>query len=124
MKEIALTEAEKVKDLDPQQKWYSIHRKDGAETDFNGVFLKNAPEIKNGSDSLALYFLTAGEENGIKGNLLLFGDETVINDLATQICDLLDGKGRGKGQRFQAKVNNLKKINECEKLIGRYFERK
>lgn len=120
LKELALAEAEKIKVAQP--KWYSIHRKDGAETDFNSIFLKNAPEIKRGSDGLALYFLTAGEENGIKGNLLLFGDETVINDLGPQICELLDGKGRGKGQRFQAKVNNLKKINECEKLISKYFE--
>lgn len=124
LKELAIAEAEKFKNLDPQPKWYSIHRKDGAETDFNNVFLKNAPEIKNGSNGIALYFLTAGEENGTKANLLLFGDETVLNDLGTQICDLLDGKGRGKGQRFQAKVNNLKKINECEKLIGKYFEGK
>lgn len=124
LKELALHEAEKLKNLNPQPKWYSVHRKDGAETDFNSVFLKNAPEIKNGSDGLALLFHTACEENGTKGNLILVGDEGIIAELGPKICDLLDGKGRGKGQRFQAKVNNLKKINECEKLIGKYFEGK
>lgn len=124
LKELALSEADKLKKLDPQPKWYSVHRKDGAETEFNGVFLKNIPEIKSGSIGLALIFLTAGEENGTKGNMLLYGDEVVVTDLGSKLCELLDGKGRGKGQRFQAKVNNLKKINECEKIICKYFEEK
>lgn len=124
LKELAINEAENLKKLDPQPKWYSVHRKDGAETDFISIFLKNVPKIKNVADSLSLLFLTAGEENGSKGNLLLFGDEGAVTDLGSKICELLDGKGRGTGQRFQAKVNNLKKINECEKLIAKYFEAK
>lgn len=124
LKELAAFEAEKLKAMNPQPKWYSIHRKDGMDTDFNGTFLKNAPEIKNGTDGLALLFLSAGDENGQKGNIILVGDEKVVADLSDKICDLLDGKGKGKGQRFQAKVSNLKKISACEKLIAEYFAQK
>lgn len=124
LKELAVREAEKLKSLNPQPKWYSVHRKDGMDSDFNSLFLRNAPEIKNGSDGLSLLFLTAGEENGNKGNMMLFGDENVIAELGPKICDLLDGKGKGKGQRFQAKVNNLKQLKECEKVISQYFETK
>lgn len=124
LKELAVHEANKLKSMNPQPKWYSVHRKDGIDTDFNNVFLKNAPEIKNGTDGLSLLFLTSSDENGQKGNLILMGDENVIADLSDQICSLLDGKGKGKGQRFQAKVNQLKKLNACEKLIAEYFKQK
>lgn len=122
MKELAIAEAEKVKCLYPQPRWYSIHRKDGVETDFSSTFVKNVPEIRYRTDGLALYFLTAGEENGNKGNLLLFGDAKVINDLGSHICHVLEGRGKIAGQRYQAKVNNLKRIDECEEMIARYFD--
>lgn len=124
LKELAAYEGAKLKAMNPQPKWYSIHRKDGMDTDFNSTFLRNAPEIKNGTDGLSLLFLTAGDENGEKGNMVLVGDENVIADLGDKICNLLDGKGKGKGQRFQAKVNNLKKLSACEKLITEYFTQK
>lgn len=119
---MALHEATTLKAIDPQPKWYALHRKDGMDTDFNSVFLRNAPEIR--SDGLRLLFLTSTDENGEKGNLILVGDEQVIADLGDQICNLLDGKGKGKGQRFQAKVNKLKKLAACEKLIAEYFSQK
>lgn len=121
LKELAVLEANKLKAINPQPKWYSVHRKDGVDTDFNSIFLKNAPAIKNGADGLSLLFLTSSDENGQKGNLILVGDENVLADLSDQICNLLDGKGKGKGQRFQAKVNQLKKVPACEKLIAEYF---
>lgn len=124
LKELAVTEAEKLKALNPQPKWYSVHRKDGTDTDFNSIFMRNAPEIKNESDGLSLIFLTASEDQGTKGNVLLFGDENAISTLAPQLCDLLDAKGKAKGQRFQAKANNMKKISECEKVISNYFDQK
>lgn len=121
VKELAVYEAEKLKAINPLPKWYSLHRKDGMDFDFNNTFLKHAADILN---DLALLFLTAGDENGVKGNMVLAGSEEVITDLGDQICSLLDGKGRGKGQRYQAKVNNLKKLSACEKLIKEYFEKK
>lgn len=124
LKELAVHEAEKLKLMVPQPKWYSIHRKDGIDSDFNSVFLKNAPEIKNGTDGLSVLFLTSADESGEKGNMILFGNEAVIASLGDKLCDLLGGKGRGKGQRYQAKINNLKAIPACEKLIIEFFEQK
>lgn len=122
LKELAVGEANKLKAMNPQPKWYSIHRKDGIDTDFNSVFLKNAPEIKGkAEDGLSLLFITTSDDQGKVGNMLLEGDEKVIADLGDQICNLLDGKGKGKGKRFQARVNQLKKIAACEKLIEEYF---
>lgn len=125
LKELAVHEANKLKAMNPQPKWYSVHRKDGADTDFNKVFLKDAPEIKKKSeDGVSLLFLTSSDENGKAGNMLLVGDETVIADLGDQICNLLEGKGKGKGQRFLARISQLKKIAACEKLIDEYFTQK
>lgn len=125
LKELAVLEANKLKAMNPQPKWYSMHRKDGLDTDFNKVFLRDAPEIKNKTeDGLSLLFFTSSDESGKVGNLLLVGDENVIADLGEQICNLLDGKGKATGQRFLAKVNQLKKISACEKLIEEYFTQK
>lgn len=124
LKELAVLEAEKLKAIHPPPKYYTINRRDGMDTDFNSVFLRNIPEIKTDTDGPSLVFLTAADEKGEKGNLILFGEERIISELGDPICSLLEGKGRGKGQRYQAKVNNLKKLPECEKLIAEYFENK
>lgn len=121
LKEIAVYEAEKLKSLQPQPKWYSLHRTDGNELDFINAFLRNAPEIGQNDEGLQLLFLTAKEEGSNKGQLVLFGAPKVINELGPLVCDLLDGKGNGKGQRYQAKVNNLKQIKACEKRIMEFF---
>ncbi|XP_031632208.1 alanyl-tRNA editing protein Aarsd1-B isoform X2 [Contarinia nasturtii] len=124
LKELAVHEAARLKLINPQPKWYSLHRKDGIDTDFISTFLKNVPEIKNASNGLSLLFLTSAEESGERGNMILYGDENVVADLGDKLCEVLNGKGRGKGQRFQAKVNNLFKISACEKLIDEYFNHK
>lgn len=117
LKEIAQLEANKLKAITPLPRWYSVHRRDGIETDFNSVFLRNAPAIGDNDDNISLIFLTAGEEDSTKGTVQLLGKAEIVAQLAPQFCEILDGKGKANGQRFQAKVNNLKKVSECEKLI-------
>lgn len=124
LKEIAQLEAAKLKAINPLPAWYSVHRRDGIETDFNSVFLRNAPSIGDDDGAMALIFLTAGEEGSTKGTVQMLGKDDIVAKLAPQFCELLDGKGKANGQRFQAKVNNLKKISECEKLIEKHFEGK
>lgn len=34
----------------------------------------------------------------------------------------MDGKGAGKGNKFQAKVNNMKNFVKVESLIKEYFK--
>lgn len=121
LKEIAIFEANKLKSLAEQPRWYSLHRTDGIEPDFINTFLKNAPEISvSENNGLALLFLTVGDDTN-KGQLVLQGRSEVISALGAVICQTLDGKGNGKGTRFQGKINNLKRIAECEKLIKDYF---
>lgn len=38
-----------------------------------------------------------------------------------RICELLNGKGAGKNNKFQAKVNNMANRQKAEDLIKTYF---
>ena len=115
MTEVAMFEVEKLNRMDPKPRNYSIHRTDGAELDFINTFLRNAKVPDT------LLFLTAGDDTG-KGQLVLCGPPETIAKLGDEICKLLEGKGNGKGQRYNAKVNKLKNIPLCEKLISEYFQ--
>jgi len=124
LKEIATFEGEKLKALAELPRWYSLHRSDGIESEFINTFLKSAPAIsESDSTGLALLFLTTGDDTH-KGQLVLQGRPEVIAALGPVICQTLDGKGNGKGARFQGKVNNLKRIPECEKAIEEYFKQR
>ncbi|XP_058454098.1 alanyl-tRNA editing protein Aarsd1-like [Malaya genurostris] len=114
--ELAVHEAEKINSLDPKPKFYAIHRTDGADSDFINVFLRNIKLTD------CFFFLTNGDESG-KGQLLLYGKPEEISLLGEDICKILDGKGTGKGSRFNAKVNKLKPSNldQCQKLVEQYF---
>lgn len=103
-------------------KWHAVNRNYGIEPDFINTFLQNVSSVITDGDGLSLLMLTIGEENGGKGQLTLFGTEPLVKELGPKICEILDGKGNGKGQRFQAKVNNLKRLPECEKLLSAYFQ--
>lgn len=125
LKEIAQLEAAKLKAMQPMPKWYAINRRDGIETDFNSVFLRNAPAIGDEANEINLIFLTAGEENSTKGTVQLYGKEEIVAHFAPKICEIFDGKGKANKQRFQAKVNslNIRNSAQCEKLFKEYFEK-
>ncbi|XP_049863039.1 alanyl-tRNA editing protein Aarsd1 isoform X1 [Schistocerca gregaria] len=114
LKEIAAYEVEKLKSQEPKPKFFCLHRNE-AEMDFINMFLKLF------ADESVLLLLTVGEPKG-PGHMVLHGEQTAVSALGQQICKLLDGKGAGKGTRFQAKVNNLKNIRAAEKLIKEYFQ--
>lgn len=116
LKDLAAFEAEKLKALNPLPKFYSLHRKDGIEVDFINTFLKNAPQ-----DGI-LYFLTVGESNGKAGHMVLRGDPDLVKRFGDQFVEILEGKGNGKGNHFQAKVNNLTKLSLCENELKKFFE--
>uniref|UniRef100_A0AAY5E8G2 Threonyl/alanyl tRNA synthetase SAD domain-containing protein n=1 Tax=Electrophorus electricus TaxID=8005 RepID=A0AAY5E8G2_ELEEL len=61
-------------------------------------------------------FLTVGEEKGA-GLFLIAGPEDIIAALGPQVSELLQGKGSGKGGRFQGKANSLAKRAEAEALV-------
>lgn len=101
--------------MEPKPKYFSLHNSEAAEfPDFMNCFIKevNSTEI--------LLFLTIGNEKGA-GNMVLYGPEEVVQDCGPKICELLNGKGAGKGNKYQAKVNNLKQRQSCLDLIMSKF---
>jgi len=63
-----------------------------------------------------ILFLTTGEERG-PGLFLLSGPESDVKILGPKVAEILDGKGAGKGGRFQGKANKLQKSSDVEKLL-------
>ncbi|XP_037029165.1 alanyl-tRNA editing protein Aarsd1 [Bradysia coprophila] len=117
MKELAVHEADKVKQLPDPPKYYCLHRSDGIESDFFSVFTRHL----NNKDMFLL--LTSGDESSTKGQMLCQGKVDDVDKLGRALCELLDGKGNGKNGRFQGKVNNLKKLDECRRVIREYFDK-
>lgn len=115
LKDLAVLEAEKLKSLDPLPKFYSLHRKDGIEVDFINTFLRNAPQEG------IFYFLTVGDSTGKAGHMVLRGDPELIKKLGDRFVEVLEGKGNGKGNNYQAKVNNLTKLTICEEELKNSF---
>lgn len=113
LKEIAVVEAKKIKDS--QAKYYCLHKKE-AEPDFINNVLR---EVGNNVDKFL--FLSTGDEKGA-GNIVLCGEEATIAELGNKICELLGGKGAGKGKRFQAKVANLGNRKKVDALLQDYFK--
>ncbi|KAJ9598278.1 hypothetical protein L9F63_011042 [Diploptera punctata] len=113
LKDLAVNEAGKLKQQVPQPLYFSLHRKE-AESDFMSIFIN---EI---GDANILLFLTVGEDKGA-GQMVLHGQADIVSKLGPQICDILKGKGAGKGTKFQAKVSNLAKRSDAEQLIKQYF---
>lgn len=114
-KEIATFEVEKFQQAN-EKRYYMLHRHDGMDADFINTFLRGVSSAKE-----TLFFTTIGDDTG-KGSFILQGPEEIIKALAEPISKALDAKGNGKGTRFQGKVNNLKGVKECDRLIKKHFD--
>ncbi|XP_074038917.1 alanyl-tRNA editing protein Aarsd1-B [Leptinotarsa decemlineata] len=114
LKDLAALEASKLKSLQEQPRYFCMHRKE-AEPDFMNSFIKEM-----GNTEIFL-FLSTGDEKGV-GNIVLYGNEKAVSELGKIICNLLDGKGAGKGNKFQAKVNKMVNRKEAEKSVSDYFK--
>ncbi|XP_063931239.1 alanyl-tRNA editing protein Aarsd1 [Zophobas morio] len=112
LKDLAVYEAQKLKEC--KEKYFILHRKE-ADPTFMNILIKEADRTD------IFQFLSVGDEKGA-GNIILYGDEKAISDLANKICELLGGKGAGKGCKYQAKVTNLANHKHAEKLIKEYFK--
>ncbi|XP_049301541.1 alanyl-tRNA editing protein Aarsd1-A [Anopheles funestus] len=116
--ELATAEAEKLNALraNGPPMYVLLHRNDGQESDFINTFLRvvKLPDC--------FFFLTNADTDGSgKGQLVLQGKPEDVAKLGPEICSLLEGKGNGKGTRFNAKVNKLKNVPQCEKLVREHF---
>ncbi|XP_037937412.1 alanyl-tRNA editing protein Aarsd1-B-like [Teleopsis dalmanni] len=115
LKDLAISEAEKLETLKPRPQFYCLHRRDGIEPDFINTFLNNAPKD-------IFYFLIVSENVpcGGKGHMVLRGDPAVIQKFGAMFLSILEGKGYGKHNHFQGKVN-VSKVPECVALLEEHF---
>ncbi|RZF42425.1 hypothetical protein LSTR_LSTR011563 [Laodelphax striatellus] len=114
LKDLAACTARELLSQSPRPKYYCLHRKE-ADSDFMSIFINevNCPEI--------LLLLTIGDEMGA-GQLVFHGTPEIVSHLGPQICEVLEGKGAGKGQKYQAKVKSLNHRSKAIELIEKYFE--
>ncbi|KAH8261718.1 hypothetical protein KR044_003234 [Drosophila immigrans] len=121
LKDFATAEAERLQDLPKamRPKYFALHRRDGIEVDFINTLLRNAPEEM-------LYFLTVSEPvaagSAAKGHMVLRGDPLVVQELGPKFLELLEGKGNGKENNFQGKINNLSRLDECTAMLEAHFK--
>lgn len=132
LKDVVVLETSKLKSISPPPKYFCYHRKE-AEPDFMNLFIKEM----GGTD--ILLFLSVGDEKSV-GNIVIYGEEKAVANLGNQyvinpcncahyylsifccrVCELLNGKGAGKNNRFQAKVNTMANRSKAEDLIKSYF---
>lgn len=119
-REVATKIADELNADPTPKKFYSMHRSDGVDMDFINTFLRVA------KSKTTFYFVTLADATDPKsGSLVINGEAEDVAALGDQICQLLSGKGNGKGNRFQARISiQLSKIKECEKLIESHFANK
>uniref|UniRef100_T1JDQ2 Threonyl/alanyl tRNA synthetase SAD domain-containing protein n=1 Tax=Strigamia maritima TaxID=126957 RepID=T1JDQ2_STRMM len=109
IRDLALLEAQKVKQIQPKPKFYSIHRKEG-NSDFMSIITN---EVK---DEDILLFITVGDEKGA-GQVTISGKAEIVKTLGPKVGEILDGKGVAKGNRYLGKVNNLSQRSKAEQMI-------
>jgi misacylated tRNA(Ala) deacylase len=119
-KEVAIKVAEDL-NADPNPgDFYSLHKNDGVDVDFANTFLRTVKVNKT-----IFFFLTIADGIDSKsGSMIMQGDPNDVTALADSICQLLGGKGNGKGNRYNAKVTQLNKVKDCETLIKNHFANK
>lgn len=123
LKDFANAEAERLENIpkEARPKFFALHRRDGIEVDFINTFLRNAPED-------ILYFVTVSEGvaagSSAKGHMVLRGDPLLVQEFGPKFLELLEGKGNGKENNFQGKINNLASLQECTALLEAHFKPK
>lgn len=119
-KELAVIEAGKVGAITDRD-FYFLHRSDGLDQSFVQLFWKNL-KLKN--KSMLVFVSLCDQLDSHTGNISIQGDPKDVTELKDKICEILNGKGNGKNEKFQAKVNNLNKLKEVEKLVAEHFKSK
>lgn len=76
LKDVAIMQAQKLKQCSPTPKYFSMHRKE-AEPDFMNIFIKEMGHTD------IFFFLSTGDEKGV-GNICLYGDEKAVSALGNK----------------------------------------
>jgi len=106
LKEIALSEAKEKKNLETKPSYIYFYRREG-DNDYISTLTKELSDY--------LLIVIVGEGNS--GQLVVTGQGDVVVNIGKKLAELLDGKGGGKGSRFNAKINSFKNISQVEKVI-------
>lgn len=119
-RELAVKAAEEFNAKSSPEAFYSLHNKDGVDIDFANTFFRTVK-----ADKTTFFFVTIADAIDSKnGSLIIQGDPEDIAALADPICKILNGKGNGKNNRYNAKVAQLNKIKDCEVFIKNHFANK
>lgn len=113
-KELAVLEAQRLKNVSPQPAFGLFYRPDG-DADYTAALVR---ELEEGGPHLRV--ILTGEERTAPGQLVVLGhhqQDALVAAVGKELCSLLDGKGGGKGSRFNAKINSFKKIDQVEGLL-------
>jgi len=114
LKELAAHEAQKIKSLSPKPLFCTVHRKEG-DSDFISAFIKEL------DDNTMLSVITVGDGKAGPGQLVVTGDASIVQQIGKKLCAVLDGKGGGSGQRFNAKINNMKNVGQIETIVKAFI---
>lgn len=117
-KELAATEARAVNEA--SGRWHFVHRRDGVAD--GTAYVQAVLAAVRRKDVLVVG--TAGEEQNwaaAGGKLMVQGVAVDVERLGPELCEMLGGKGAGKGGRYQAKVNSFGRLSDCEAKVVEYF---
>ncbi|CAB0009555.1 unnamed protein product [Nesidiocoris tenuis] len=107
LKDGASLEIAKLKASNPKPTFFFHHRKE-AEMDYVNYFIKEL------NDPAILLLLVVGD--GPECHVVLNGPPDLVQNLGPSVAEILDGKGNGKGGRFQAKCKAMKSLPKAVKL--------
>jgi len=114
LKELAAGEAKKLKVLQPKPAYFVCHKREG-DADYINTFIAEL------DDNDILLVLSVGDEKATSGQLALAGNPEVVGAVGKKLCVLLEGKGGGKGTRFNAKFSAMKKVAQIENIVEEHF---
>ncbi|KAG7256568.1 hypothetical protein CRUP_015912 [Coryphaenoides rupestris] len=108
LRDMAVLIAQNFKSDPLRGNFFSLHKKEGDNEFMNIIANEIGTEI--------LVFLTVGEEKG-PGQFLLAGPSDAVSEMGPRVLELLQGKGAGKGGRFQGNAGSLSRRGEVETLL-------
>ena len=83
------------------------------------TILANTVAERRGDMAESLLLMIGGSEIDEEGSFLLVGDEELVEKTGKLVAAALEGRGGGRGGKFQGKGNNIRKgLEEARRLIG------
>ncbi|CAM9326198.1 alanyl-tRNA editing protein Aarsd1 [Lampetra fluviatilis] len=112
LRDLAVLTAKSCREEASRSGMFSMHRKEG-DNEFMNII---ANEL---SSEGVLVFLSVGDEKAA-GLFLVAGPQQAVQELGPKVAEVLEGKGAGKGPKFQGKANKMSRRAEAEVLVRDY----